>query len=169
MVYKSLWKRSNSDDRGILINVLWNTNRCLEKIITIYRYVSRYDIILFCIAIYRYSGILWHPYHICSSTVTARHHFRPPDFSKQFREKSCQTMWIFWKVWNFGETSCIKWCNWKCMVSEQSYMSTRKWSLVVNSRWLLGTLFLQLGDWRIPHGPPSGSTSHPSTRPATFQ
>jgi hypothetical protein len=26
-------------------------------------------------------------HYICSSTVTARHHFRPPDFSKQFREK----------------------------------------------------------------------------------
>jgi hypothetical protein len=56
-----------------------------------------------------------------------------------------------------------KWCNWKCMVSEQSYMSARKWSLVVS------TLFFQLGDWRRPHRPPSGSTSHHSTRPATFQ
>jgi hypothetical protein len=28
---------------------------------------------------------------ICSSTVTARHHFRPPDYSMQFCEKSCQT------------------------------------------------------------------------------
>jgi hypothetical protein len=27
-------------------------------------------------------------HYICSSMVTARHHFRPPDFSKQFREKS---------------------------------------------------------------------------------
>jgi hypothetical protein len=61
MVYKSLWKRSNSDDTGILINVLWNT----KNNDTIYRYVtfiSRYDINLFCIAIYQYSGILWHPY-----------------------------------------------------------------------------------------------------------
>jgi hypothetical protein len=33
----------------------------------------------------------------------------------------------------------------------------------------LGTLFLQLGDCRRPHGPPSGSTRYPSTRPATFQ
>jgi hypothetical protein len=31
------------------------------------------------------------------------------------------------------------------------------------------TLFLQLGDWRRPHGPLSGSTSHPSIRLATFQ
>jgi hypothetical protein len=75
------------------------------------------------------------------------------------------------KVWNLGETSCIKWCNWKCMVSEQSYMSAGKWSLVVNNhlRVAVGHPFLQLGDWRRPHGPPSGSTSHHSTRPATFQ
>jgi hypothetical protein len=26
-------------------------------------------------------------HYICSSTVTARHHFRPPDSSKQFRKK----------------------------------------------------------------------------------
>jgi hypothetical protein len=36
MVYKSLWKRSNSEDIGILINVLWHTNRRLENILTQY-------------------------------------------------------------------------------------------------------------------------------------
>jgi hypothetical protein len=55
----------------------------------------------------------------------------PPSSSAK---KNCQTLWIFWKVRNFGVTLCIKWCNWKCMVSEQSYMSARKWSLVVSSQ-----------------------------------
>jgi hypothetical protein len=40
---------------------------------------------------------------------------------------------------------------------------------MVPSSQQLGALFLQLGDWRRPHGPPSGCTSHPSTRSATFQ
>jgi hypothetical protein len=72
-------------------------------------------------------------HNICSSTVTVRHHFRQPDSSKQLREKSCQTLWLFSKVWNFGKRSCIKWCNWKCMICEQSYVSAKNFFLVVNS------------------------------------
>jgi hypothetical protein len=56
-------------------------------------------------------------------------------------------LWIFWKIWNFGKTSCIKWCNWKYMVSEQFYMFAREWSLVVNShmRVAVGNPFLAVG------------------------
>jgi hypothetical protein len=36
-------------------------------------------------------------------------------------------------------------CNWKCMVSEQSYMSARKWSLVVNSHLHAKHPFLAVG------------------------
>jgi hypothetical protein len=69
------------------------------------------------------------------------------------------------------ENPCIKWYNWKCMVSEQSYLSVKKWPPLVNShiRVAVGHPFLQFGDWRRPNGPPSWSTSHPSTQLATFQ
>jgi hypothetical protein len=51
------------------------------------------------------------------------------------------------------------------------YVCQEMVSSIVNShlRVTVGHSFLAVGDWRRPHSPPSGSTSHPSTRSASFQ
>jgi hypothetical protein len=79
-------------------------------------------------------------------------------------------LWIFWKVWNFRETSCIKWCNWKCMVFEQSYMSARKWSLVVSSHLRVAVWhpFLAAGGMKGAPWVPVREHVTPSTRPITY-
>jgi hypothetical protein len=110
--------------------------------------------------LWQYCQVGWLHMYICSSTVTTSDHPIPKSSPAKKVVRHCE----FSEVWNFGETSCIKSCNWKCLVSEQSYMSARKWSLVVNIhlRVAVGHPFLAVG-------PPSESTSHPLTRLDTFQ